>query len=110
MADRVFARTGNFRSEADGIKARDEFLRIEAQSQEEARLQYERAISFAEHKQLQRLLAPPKQAPPEMHTTQAAPVRENPRVIDFEGRAEELKRQAELIQQKFPVSGKEAKL
>jgi hypothetical protein len=38
------------------------------------------------------------------------PLQEIPRVIDCEGRAAELKDQAELIRQKYPTSGKEAAL
>jgi len=34
--------------------------------------------------------------------------RETPRVIDFDGRATELKRQAELILQKYPPNRREA--
>jgi hypothetical protein len=40
----------------------------------------------------------------------AEPVQETPRVIDFGGRAAELKRQAELIRRKYPTSGKEVAL
>jgi hypothetical protein len=39
-----------------------------------------------------------------------APPRETPRVIDFEGREAELKRQAELTRQKYPTSGKKVSL
>jgi hypothetical protein len=37
-----------------------------------------------------------------------AAIRETPRVIDFEGRSDELARQAELIKQMYPATGKEA--
>lgn len=38
----------------------------------------------------------------------AKPARETPRVIDFEGRAAELQRQAEIIRQKYPEPGNSA--
>ena len=37
-----------------------------------------------------------------------APIQADPQVIDFEGRARELQRQAELIRQKYPTTEKEA--
>lgn len=49
-----------------------------------------------------------EEAASEVPEEMAAPVLEAPRVIDFEGRSAELRRQAELIQQKYPATGKGA--
>jgi len=46
----------------------------------------------------------------EVFSKLAEPVRDTPRVVDFEGRAAELRRQAELIKQKYPATGKKAAL
>jgi hypothetical protein len=62
---------------------------------------YKRGLRYAE--ELKKTSPPP----PVSH---AAPVHEAPRVIAFEGRAAELQRQAELIQDKYPVGGKERAL
>jgi hypothetical protein len=62
---------------------------------------HERGLRYAEEL---------KKTGPLPSVSQAAPVVETTRVTDFEGRTAELQRQAELIRQMYPVSGKECAL
>lgn len=62
---------------------------------------HERGLKYAEEL---------KKTGPSPCVSQAAPVHETPRVIDFQGRAAELQRQAELIRQKYLKTGNEGAL
>lgn len=72
------------------------------QRREDAALEHERAIAYAEEKQ-RLLLAAPRSA---VDMSDALPIREIPRVIDFEGRSADLRRQAETIRKKYPSEAK----
>lgn len=100
---------GNIRELADEELRVVEFQKLQKQEEEQrcaALADHQRAIAYAEHKRQQRLLGPPPESVIDM--TDASPIRETPRVIDFEGRAAELQRQAEIIRQKYPEPGNSA--
>jgi hypothetical protein len=97
---------GNIREIVNQEAAAGELQRMMDRDERQSRdafLEHQRAIAYAEDKQ-RRLLAAPRAM---VDMTNAAPIRETPHVIDFEGRSAELRRQAKLIQEKYPAAKKE---
>lgn len=96
---------GNIRELAEAENVIKRFQEEEQNQRErkriEAKLEYDRAIAYAEQK---RLLPPLKEEFPRVKLT---PIFEPIRVIDFMGRQKELARQKNIVLEKYPPNSRE---